>query len=352
MSGDDHSRSPTPPPAAPVPTVVLDAATSDAIKSIVREQLRDALADLRPNVLAPPQRQIENPGAPARLAAAPDSEGRANRRDNPRPAAAREPRRGHIGLRSDAENPRAPAENPEDEDWDGGDEYQEERSPGDSYEPFTPEWYEERRNQHIALRFEIPRRFTTEYPVGFDPESIEHFRTFHSGGTSVGRATEASSLYCTAAYLSEASNDLTDLVNEIADALPSIQSESDREVFRRLGSRVSDAQLTTFGVYELAAARYEVLCGRQGASGVADPELLSAYIDPPAAFSSAGRQAYRRQQVQHIRHAAQAAGRRYRGEPNQRGGPGRNGAGRGGDGNGGGRRVGRRSRGAGRGHDI
>lgn len=45
--------------------------------------------------------------------------------------------------------------------------------------------------------------------------------------------------------------------------------------------RLSDTQLATFGLYELSAARYEVLCVLQGATGVADPELLSAYIDFP-----------------------------------------------------------------------
>jgi len=53
-----------------------------------------------------------------------------------------------------------------------------------------------------------------------------------------------------------------------------------------------------------------VLCGREGANGVADPDLLEAYTDSSAAFSSAGRKALRRQPVQSIRFAALTAGRR------------------------------------------
>lgn len=64
----------------------------------------------------------------------------------------------------------------------------------------------------------------------------------------------------------------------------------DRKVLRNIGLRVSDAQIGIFGAYELAAARYEVLCGQEGETGVADPEPLSACIHPPAAISTAGRQ--------------------------------------------------------------
>jgi hypothetical protein len=75
---------------------------------------------------------------------------------------------------------------------------------------------------------------------------------------------------------------------------------------------VSDAQLTLFGVYELTASRYEILCGRQGARGVADPALLESFIDATAAYSTTGREAFRRQQEQAICNAARIAGGRSR----------------------------------------
>jgi hypothetical protein len=72
----------------------------------------------------------------------------------------------------------------------------------------------------------------------------------------------------------------------------------------------SDAQLSTFGVYELTTSRHKLLCGLQGASGVADSALLGTFLHAPAAYSSEGRQAFRRKQQQAFRSAAQVAGRR------------------------------------------
>jgi hypothetical protein len=63
---------------------------------------------------------------------------------------------------------------------------------------------------------------------------------------------------------------------------------------------------------ELTASRYEILCGRQGARGVADPALLESFIDAPAAYSTTGREAFMRQQEQAIRNAARIAGGRSR----------------------------------------
>jgi hypothetical protein len=87
---------------------------------------------------------------------------------------------------------------------------------------------------------------------------------------------------------------------------PSEAEERLREV--RWG--ISNVQVAAFGTYELAASRYELLCGLQGASGVADSGLLGTFLDVPAAYSSAGRQPFRRQQHQAIKNAAQIAGRR------------------------------------------
>ena len=70
---------------------------------------------------------------------------------------------------------------------------------------------------------------------------------------------------------------------------------------------LSNAQLSTFGTYELSASRYEILCGLQGSHGVADPALLGTFLDAPAAYSSAGRQAFRRQKQQAIKSAAQVS---------------------------------------------
>jgi hypothetical protein len=50
-----------------------------------------------------------------------------------------------------------------------------------------------------------------------------------------------------------------------------------------------DLQLCASGLYELQESRYELLCGLQGAGGVADPMLLGTFLDAPAGFSRAGR---------------------------------------------------------------
>lgn len=68
-------------------------------------------------------------------------------------------------------------------------------------------------------------------------------------------------------------------------------------------------QIAAFGVYELADYRYQVLCGIQGAGGVAYPDLLEAFLDTPAAYSTTGRQAFRRQQRQAIRSTVVTVGR-------------------------------------------
>jgi hypothetical protein len=50
----------------------------------------------------------------------------------------------------------------------------------------------------------------------------------------------------------------------------------------------SDAQFSTFGTYQLAASRYELLCVLQGASGVADPALLGTFLDSPRPTEAQG----------------------------------------------------------------
>lgn len=83
------------------------------------------------------------------------------------------------------------------------------------------------------------------------------------------------------------------------------RNERDQEALLQIFLAVSDVQVAKFGVYELAAFRYEVLYGLQGVTDVTNPDLLSTYIEPPAAFSSTGQQAFRRQQRQALRYAAQ-----------------------------------------------
>jgi hypothetical protein len=82
------------------------------------------------------------------------------------------------------------------------------------------------------------------------------------------------------------------------------------EELRSVGWALSDAHLSTFGVHELAVSRYELLWGLQGARGVLDTALLGKFLDTPAAYSSAGRQAFRRQKQKAIRSAALVSGRR------------------------------------------
>jgi hypothetical protein len=187
-------------------------------------------------------------------------------------------------------------------------------SDGDSEaadQAFTARWYEARRGDYIPPRFGIPERFDPRYPVGFEAESVAHYRTFCTGAASAGREAEANALYANAAYLTEVTNALTGTVRRLR-ALESRVPAALLERLRDCRWEVSDAQLALFGVYELTASRYEILCGREGARGVADPALLESFIDAPAAYSTTGREAFRRQQEQAIRNAARIAGRRNR----------------------------------------
>lgn len=127
------------------------------------------------------------------------------------------------------------------------------------------------------LQVRCPPRFNPLLPVGFKAETVEHYQTFCTGNASSGRAEEANNLYASAAYATVINNTLSEALRElmrlkIISNLPdNIQGPAAETL-----NRFSDAQVAIFGSYELSASRYEVLCGRQGASGVADPDLLSA----------------------------------------------------------------------------
>jgi hypothetical protein len=142
-------------------------------------------------------------------------------------------------------------------------------------------WYEARRGEIIAPRFYIPDRFDSRYPIGFEAESVAHYRDFCTGGASAGREAEANALFTSAAYLTEVSNALGGTVRGLRAIGARIPS-SLLEWLRDCRWEVSDAQLALFVFYELTASRYEILCGRQGARGVADPALST----PPSGKAS------------------------------------------------------------------
>jgi hypothetical protein len=138
---------------------------------------------------------------------------------------------------------------------------------------------------------------------------VAHFQLFGSGNASAGREGGAAALYSSAAYLTGIATDLAGIGKEI-ECVEALVPTAAAERLLEARWALSDAQLSTFGTYGLAASRYELLCGLQGASGVADPALIGTFLDAPAAYSSAGRQAYKRQQQQAIKSAVQVAGRR------------------------------------------
>jgi hypothetical protein len=121
---------------------------------------------------------------------------------------------------------------------------------------------------------------------------MAHYGTFCVGGASPGRESEANTLYTNAAYLTEVSNALAQGFR----SFKALESRVPARLLERLRDcrwGASDAQLALFGVYELKASRYKILCGLQGARSVADPALLESFVDPQ---SVTGRQALRRQQ--------------------------------------------------------
>lgn len=180
------------------------------------------------------------------------------------------------------------------------------------------------------MRFSIPAPFDTRFPIGIKPETISHFETFLTGNSSVGRAEEGASLNQTAAYSTLANNSLNNLAEDFLDLNLFETVPQDRKgPLQEALNKISTIQVVKFGIYELPDSRYELLCGRQGASGVTVPELRSATIDAPAAYSSAGHQAYRRQQLQAIKYAFQRAGCKNPTGSRSRSGGGGSGRGRG-----------------------
>jgi hypothetical protein len=295
---------------------VLDERTRQLITSLIEASTQSLRSELQASFAARPAPSLgdgagasrQNPSAEPRAGAVPYSlEIRAGSG-----AASEVPARGGSGPVANAGAPDA-----EDFDEEGGgvdeeDEDDDEATDRDGGpQAFTPEWHEACRGRRIPPRFEIPARFDPLYPVAFKAESAEHIQTFRAGGVSAGREGEAGGLYRTAAYLTTISNSLVALgkkceaLEVLAAPLAAVQ-----EGVREVRWAMSDAQVAVHGTLELNASRYELLCGLQGASGTADPGLLGSYLDAPAGYSRAGQQAFRLQQRQAIRSAAQVAGRR------------------------------------------
>lgn len=132
---------------------------------------------------------------------------------------------------------------------------------------------------------------------------MDHFRLLAQGNTSLGRSEEAEHLYSTATYETLTSNDLCDAIEEIIN-LATTNSTRTARALQPIISTLTRAQLRSRGGYEIHATRYELLSGRQGAIGVADPNIISAISNAPAAYSAAGSQAYHSQQQHAIRYAA------------------------------------------------
>lgn len=82
--------------------------------------------------------------------------------------------------------------------------------------------------------------------------------------------------------LALANNSLNNLTKDFLDLnlFEVVPDDSKRRPQEAL-NKITTIQGVTFGIHELTASRYELLCGRQGASEVADTELLSASIDAP-----------------------------------------------------------------------
>jgi hypothetical protein len=67
-----------------------------------------------------------------------------------------------------------------------------------------------------------------------------------------------------------------------------VSSPAIAEELQSVRLALPDAHLSTCGVYELAILRYELLCGFQGARGVADPALIGTVLDDRAATVAQG----------------------------------------------------------------
>jgi hypothetical protein len=111
---------------------------------------------------------------------------------------------------------------------------------------------------------------------------VAHFQLFGSGNAWEGRSGEAAALYSSAAYLTEIANDLAGIGREL-ESIEALIPSTAAERLREARWALSNLYLSTFGTYELAASRYELLCGLQGASGVADPPFWEPSWTPPPA---------------------------------------------------------------------
>jgi hypothetical protein len=181
---------------------------------------------------------------------------------------------------------------------------------GTGPQALTPRWYERRRGYYIESAFEIPKRLDPRFPVRFRPNDAEFFATFGVSRSSDGRALEAEKLYNVAAYSAEANNSILAGLESVAAVAEECTDDAVRVKLAEAVDHFATAQTQAYGLFEISASEYAVLCGKQGAPGVADPTLLEAYLQPDAGLSAANRQARARQQSQTIRYAAQQAGRR------------------------------------------
>lgn len=115
------------------------------------------------------------------------------------------------------------------------------------------------RGNLIAPRFFIRARFPPLLPVGFKPETIEHYQTLGTGNVNVGRSEEAAKFHNTAASA------LSPTTPSTGSRRTLLSGRRFRGVIRRrqatllepFGS-ISDAKVPVFGTYELSDSRDEV----------------------------------------------------------------------------------------------
>jgi hypothetical protein len=239
------------------PPAVLDEQTRSLIEGLVQSGVQAALAARAagsPDVDAAGAQSAEEPVTGGDAVADPLSAAAGAGGGFPAEARAGASGAGRDSGEGDSEGDDSVAEHRADSDGDSAGDGAVENSD----QAFTAQWYEARRGESIAPRFNIPDRFDPRYPIGFEAESVAHYRTFCAGGASAGREAEANALYASAAYLTEANNALA----ETARRLKAIEARIPSSLIERLRDcrwEVSDAQLTLFGVYELTASIHSTL---------------------------------------------------------------------------------------------
>lgn len=310
----DDNSGPTP--------VALDDATRGAIELLITSRIEAAFNNLQlPPRPAPPaadDRRDADAAEPAPdtqaggtiAGAGPDAGGEEeapeDRDDDPagtsnRPAGSQRPSVGWAGSGGGGGGGN---------DGDDSDGSSDSDADGTGPQALTPRWYERRRGYYIESAFEIPKRLDPRFPVRFRPNDAEFFATFGVSRASDGRALEAEKLYNVAAYSAEANNSILAGLESVAAVAEKCTDDAVRTQLVEAVDHLATAQTQVYGLFEISASEYAVLCGKQGAPGVADPALLEAYLQPDAGLSAANRQARARQQSQTIRYAAQQAGRR------------------------------------------